>query len=90
MGRTLCFGFSNVAAPRQIYLLMNLRRLVTFIIIILLIAIFRPSGFWRELKRIWDQRELITRVLTTLILLYLVYGLYELYTQGWFEQWFGN
>jgi len=69
---------------------MNLRRLVTFIIIILLIAIFRPSGFWRELKRIWDQRELITRVLTTLILLYLVYGLYELYTQGWFEQWFGN
>lgn len=69
---------------------MNFRRFVTFLIIILLIAIFRPSGFWRELKRIWDQRELITRVLTTLILLYLAYGLYELYTQGWFEQWLGN
>jgi branched-subunit amino acid transport protein len=49
---------------------MNVRRLVTIVIIILLIAIFRPSGFWRELKRIWEQREIITRILTTLILVW--------------------
>jgi cadmium resistance protein CadD (predicted permease) len=68
---------------------MNVRRLVTIVIIILLIAIFRPSGFWRELKRIWEQREIITRILTTLILVYLAYGLYKLYSDGWFDQWFG-
>lgn len=69
---------------------MNFRRLVAFLIIILLLAIFRPSGFWRELKRIWEQREVITRILTTLILVYLAYGIYTLYTQGWFAQWFGE
>lgn len=69
---------------------MNFRRLIAFIIIILLLAIFRPSGFWRELKRIWEQREIITRILTTLILIYLTYGVYMLYTQGWFAQWFGE
>lgn len=65
---------------------MNFRRIVTFIIIILLIAIFRPSGFWKEAKRIWDQRETITRLLFFLVLAYLIYGVYQLYTEGWVER----
>ena len=69
---------------------MTFRRLVTFLIIILLVAIFRPSGFWRELKRIWEQRETITRILTTLVLVYLAYGIYMLYSEGWFARWLGN
>lgn len=69
---------------------MNFRRLVIFLIIILLFAIFRPSGFWRELKRIWDQRETITRFLTILVLAYLAYGLYQLYSEGWLDRWFGG
>ncbi|MEZ4861900.1 MAG: hypothetical protein R3C14_11350 [Caldilineaceae bacterium] len=68
---------------------MNLRRLVTFIVIILLIAIFRPSGFWQELKRIWAQREIIIRLLSGLVILYLLYGLYSLYQQGRFP-WLGG
>ncbi|MCE7988623.1 MAG: hypothetical protein DYG89_46295 [Caldilinea sp. CFX5] len=68
---------------------MNVRRLVIFLIIILLLAIFRPSGVWRELKRIWEQRETITRILTVLVLVYLAYGIYRLYSDGWFDQWFG-
>jgi hypothetical protein len=68
---------------------MNVRRLVIFLIIILLLAVFRPSGVWRELKRIWEQRETITRILTVLVLAYLAYGIYRLYTDGWFDQWFG-
>ncbi len=67
---------------------MNFRRIVTIVIIIVLIAIFRPFGFGRELRRMWAQRETITRFLTTLILVYLAYGVYQLYTEGWFEQWF--
>jgi len=66
---------------------MNLRRIVTFVIIILLFAIFRPSGFWKEIQRIWDQRETITRLLFYLVMAYLIYGLYELYSEGWFDQW---
>ncbi len=66
---------------------MNFRRILTFVIIILLIAIFRPLGFWNEAKRIWAQRELITRFLFFLVVAYLLYGLYELYQEGWLEQW---
>jgi|GEM_PF-780565 len=68
---------------------MNFRRIVIFVIIIMLFAIFRPFGFGRELRRMWAQRELITRFLTTLVLIYLAYGIYQLYTEGWLEQWFG-
>jgi len=69
---------------------MNFRRIVIFVIIIMLFAIFRPFGFGRELRRMWEQRELITRILTTMILLYLAYGIYQLYTEGLLEQWFGQ
>ncbi len=66
---------------------MNLRRIVTFVIIILLFAIFRPFGFWKEVQRIWDQRETITRLLFYLVIAYLIYGIYELYRNGLIEQW---
>lgn len=69
---------------------MSFRRFVTILVIILLLAIFRPSGFWRELTRIWDQRETITRILTFLILVYLAYGVYQLYQEGWLAQWLGG
>lgn len=66
---------------------MNLRRITTFIIIILLIAIFRPAGFWKEAKRIWEQRETIWRMLFFLVVAYLLYGLYSLYQEGWLQRW---
>ena len=69
---------------------MNLRRIITFIVIILLIAIFRPLGFWNEAKRLWAQRETITRFLFLLVMAYLIYGLYQLYAEGWVDQWFTN
>lgn len=66
---------------------MNLRRILTFVVIILLFAIFRPTGFWKELQRIWEQRETITRLLFFLVVAYLAYGLYALYQDGWFDRW---
>ena len=66
---------------------MNLRRIITFVIIILLIAIFRPTGFWNEAKRIWEQRETIWRMLFFLVVAYLIYGLYSLYSEGWIQRW---
>ena len=66
---------------------MTIRRLVIFIVIILLLAIFRPSGFWNELKRMWEQRETITRILFFMVMAYLLYGIYQLYREGWLERW---
>lgn len=66
---------------------MTIRRLVIFIVIILLLAIFRPSGFWNELKRMWEQRETITRILFFLVMAYLIYGIYMLYSEGWLDRW---
>lgn len=69
---------------------MTIRRLIFFIVIILLLAIFRPSGFWNELKRMWEQRETITRILFFMVMVYLLYGIYQLYTEGWLERWLPN
>ena len=66
---------------------MTIRRLFIFIVIILLLAIFRPSGFWNELKRMWAQRETITRVLFIMVMAYLLYGIHQLYREGWLERW---
>lgn len=69
---------------------MTIRRLIFFIVIILLLAIFRPSGFWNELKRMWEQRETITRILFFMVMVYLLYGIYQLYTEGWLDRWLPN
>lgn len=69
---------------------MTIRRLIFFIVIILLLAIFRPSGFWNELKRMWEQRETITRILFFMVMAYLLYGIYQLYTEGWLDRWLPN
>ena len=69
---------------------MTIRRLIFFIVIILLLAIFRPSGFWNELKRMWEQRETITRILFFMTMAYLLYGIYQLYTEGWLDRWLPN
>lgn len=69
---------------------MTIRRFVFFIVIILLLAIFRPSGFWHELKRMWEQRETITRILFFMVMAYLLYGIYQLYTEGWLDRWLPN
>jgi hypothetical protein len=69
---------------------MTIRRFIFFIVIILLLAIFRPSGFWNELKRLWEQRETITRILFLMTMVYLLYGIYQLYTEGWLDRWLPN
>ena len=61
---------------------MNLRRILILIIVLILIAAFKPVTVWSEFKRIWDHREFILRVLVILVGIYLLYGLYSMYTQG--------
>lgn len=66
---------------------MNLRRILFLVLIVALIWLFRPAATWSELERIWARREIVLRALVVMILIYFAYGLYSLYSQGYFERW---
>ena len=53
------------------------------IIALLLVWFFKPSNAWAEAKRMWSQRELMLRTLVVIIMIYLAYGIYQLYERGW-------
>ena len=38
----------------------------------------------------WEQRETITRILFFMVMAYLLYGIYQLYTEGWLDRWLPN
>ncbi len=68
---------------------MSIRRDFLVIIIILLLVLIKPSGFWREIKQIWALRERLVRVIVFAVGVYFLYGLYTLYSlygQGWFTR----
>lgn len=52
------------------------------LILILLVLIMRPVGFWRQLKLLWARGNYVMSVLATAITIYLVYGLWLLYQSG--------
>ena len=62
---------------------MTSRRVWILLIIVVVLILIRPSQVWKETKRTWAQRDLILRILVSLIGLYLIYGLYSLYSKGW-------
>jgi hypothetical protein len=62
---------------------MKLRTLFLLIVLIVLIWLFKPKNAWGEVRRMWAQRELMLRTLVVIIVVYLLYGFYELYQRGW-------
>jgi hypothetical protein len=62
---------------------MKTRTLFLLLIILGLIWLFKPANAWAEARRMWAQRELMLRTLVVVIVLYLLYGVYELYQRGW-------
>lgn len=60
-------------------------RIVLLLIILLIIVLYRPRGVWSELKRLWSRRDYVLGVLVTAVGIYLLYGLYTMYTRGWFD-----
>jgi len=63
----------------------SLRRILILIILLLLVIAFRPRTVWAESQRMWAQRDRIFRVLAVVIIVYLAYGIFQLYRQGWFD-----
>lgn len=64
------------------------RRIIYLLLILLVVVVLRPGTAWREGKRIWGERDRFLRVIVTVLIIYLIYGVYSLYQNGmlpWFE-----
>jgi hypothetical protein len=55
------------------------RRLLVLLALIILLLLLKPRWLWRELNRIWSQRETIIRLLMIVIAVYLLYGVYTIW-----------
>jgi putative effector of murein hydrolase len=62
---------------------MRTRTLFLLLIVLLLFWLFKPANAWGEAKRMWAQRELLVRTLVVIIIIYMAYGVYQLYQRGW-------
>jgi len=58
---------------------------LTILLLIILFWLFTPKTVWREAQRLWAQRDLMLRTLVVIIIVYFVYGIYELHQRGWFS-----
>lgn len=61
---------------------MTFRRLLFVVLLILLLFVLRPSAVMNEMRRIYSQRETIWKLLTVVVFVYLLYGLYTLWQGG--------
>lgn len=61
---------------------MNTVRILLVIIVALVVVIYYPRGVWRELKRLWAQRDWLLRVFVLGVGIYLLVGVYRMYQRG--------
>jgi hypothetical protein len=67
------------------------RTFLLLILLLIILVVYRPRGLWRELMRMWDQREYILKVVVVVMGIYFLYGLYSMYERGmlnweWYRQ----
>lgn len=64
---------------------MTSRRILIYLVIALLIvAAMRPRAAWQQMQQIWSQRNYVMAIVVTTIVIYLLYGLIQMYRQGYF------
>lgn len=59
-----------------------MRTFLLLILLIVIVTVYRPRGVWRELMRVWDQREYVLQVTVVVVGIYLLWGLYNMYERG--------
>ena len=59
-----------------------MRTLLLIILAIVIVTVYRPRGVWREVKRLWGQRDYLLRVIVVVVGIYFLYGLYNMYERG--------
>jgi hypothetical protein len=60
-------------------------RLLLLLIVLAIVVLYRPKGVYNELKRLWARQDYVLGVLVFAVGIYLLYGLYTMYTRGWFD-----
>jgi len=61
----------------------SLRRILFVLLILVVLVVLRPSAVKSEVQRIYTQRDTIWRLLSLVVIVYLLYGLYTLWNGGY-------
>jgi hypothetical protein len=64
---------------------MNGLRLLLLLMLLVIVVLYRPLGIWARLQRMYAQRNYVLGVFVMAIVLYLIYGLYSMYLEGYFD-----
>ena len=62
---------------------MSLRRILLIFLVLLVLLILRPGVVKSEVKRIYTQRNTIWGLLSLVVIVYLLYGLYTIWSGGY-------
>jgi len=61
----------------------SLRRILFVLLILVVLVVLRPSAVKSEVQRIYTQRDTIWRLLSLVVIVYLLYGVYTLWNGGY-------
>lgn len=62
---------------------MSLRRILLIFLVLLVLVVLRPGVVKSEAQRIYTQRHTIWRLLSLVVIVYLLYGLYTIWSGGY-------
>ncbi len=62
---------------------MSLRRILLVFLVLLVLVVLRPGVVKSEVQRIYTQRDTIWRLLSLVVIIYLLYGLYTIWSGGY-------
>lgn len=62
---------------------MSLRRILLILLVLIVLVMLRPGVVKSEVQRIYTQRNTIWRLLSLLVIVYLLYGLYTIWSGGY-------
>lgn len=62
---------------------MSLRRILLIFLVLLVLVVLRPGVVKSEVQRIYTQRNTIWRLLSLVVIVYLLYGLYTIWNGGY-------
>lgn len=62
---------------------MSLRRILLILLVLLVLIVLRPGVVKSEVQRIYTQRNTIWRLLSLVVIVYLLYGFYTIWSGGY-------
>jgi hypothetical protein len=59
-----------------------LQVILVIILVIVMMTASRPRMVWRQVMRVWNQRDYTLKVIVIVVGIYFLYGLYNMYERG--------